>query len=823
MKKYFCALIVLIILISLSGTAWGGLAIAPPSNMKIESYTSDKARITWTKPDTTGLAQCDGVILLMSAIPAKNNPVVFDVDAVTFNSVYTQAGVDDSSYHYIANVNAGDNGDVIITGLTDGIDYKFILVSYLINTGGGIDFFQSDNTLIDTVSAEVPPATGADGTSRTLTSFHIPWTNPAGTQGEWWDAVVQIAREGDPVETAISKSALELGSEDATLFTADSVWNDAFTDAGEMNYLTGLGSDNINYCIYAGTGTSVNFTGLNEGTEYHFLVFTYYEDGTGAKKWSDGLAWSWSTLKAEPSSHVTEFTATADGYYEIDLSWNDGGGGGDVTADGYLIKASATSLEAITNPDDGTDPGEDTDLSDGSAVVNVTSGTSHSFTGLSENTTYYFKIYPYTNSGTDIDFKTDDTIPTATETTDEIIITLVMTEINNADSTDFAFIEIYNTTSSAINIQRYSIMQYNDNYTTTFSSSSSDLTIMKRDSTNIPTGGDINIPAKGFLLLIRGSVNNVPIETFAGEGYYHRDIDAEVLFAWDGDANAGVPQIDGGESFILKNGSGAMVDKSSSGEDGEIKVDGVLTGFDSHKRYERIGVKAYNWKSENLNYSTATPGALSTDNQNDSSLPVELTDFAAVAQSGGVTLSWTTESETENLGFLIERRTVEANHDSPSDWSQIASYVDTDALAGHGSTSEAHEYSYSDAAVVPGVTYLYRLGDVDYSGSMTYHKEVEVKVEVEDEKMPLVFGLKPAYPNPFNPSVTIPYGLTEDGNMSLKVYNLRGELVKVLMSTYALKGTYSLNWQPVNLSAGIYFVRMQAGHRTSMQKVVFVK
>jgi hypothetical protein len=86
-----------------------------------------------------------------------------------------------------------------------------------------------------------------------------------------------------------------------------------------------------------------------------------------------------------------------------------------------------------------------------------------------------------------------------------------------------------------------------------------------------------------------------------------------------------------------------------------------------------------------------------------------------------------------------------------------------------------------------------------------------------------VFGLQPAYPNPFNPSLTIPYGLTEDGNMSLKVYNLRGELVEVLLSTYALKGTYSMKWSPQNLSAGIYLVRLESGKRTNLQKVVFVK
>jgi hypothetical protein len=86
-----------------------------------------------------------------------------------------------------------------------------------------------------------------------------------------------------------------------------------------------------------------------------------------------------------------------------------------------------------------------------------------------------------------------------------------------------------------------------------------------------------------------------------------------------------------------------------------------------------------------------------------------------------------------------------------------------------------------------------------------------------------VFGLKPAYPNPFNPSVTLNYTLTDDGQASLKVFNLRGQFEETLISTYALKGTYPVTWQPENLSAGVYIIRLQSGNRTNLQKVLFVK
>lgn len=205
-------------------------------------------------------------------------------------------------------------------------------------------------------------------------------------------------------------------------------------------------------------------------------------------------------------------------------------------------------------------------------------------------------------------------------------------------------------------------------------------------------------------------------------------------------------------------------------------------------------------------------------NESDNSLPVELTSFSAISQSGGVVLNWRTESETENLGFSIEKRLQVTGN-----WLTVADFTTCEALAGHGSTSEAHEYAYTDAAVVPGATYLYRLGDVDYNGKVTWHKEVEVKVEAQSAQVPVEFGLQPAYPNPFNPCVTIPYGLAEDGNISLKVYNLRGQLVETLISAYALKGAYSINWQPQNLSAGIYLVRLESGKKTNLQKVVFMK
>ncbi|MBU0712536.1 T9SS type A sorting domain-containing protein, partial [bacterium] len=204
----------------------------------------------------------------------------------------------------------------------------------------------------------------------------------------------------------------------------------------------------------------------------------------------------------------------------------------------------------------------------------------------------------------------------------------------------------------------------------------------------------------------------------------------------------------------------------------------------------------------------------------DASLPVELSSFTAENQSGGVLLKWSTESEIENLGFILERRDSKFEI---GNWEEIAGYITDSRLQGQGSVTHRTEYSYTDNAVTPGVTYEYRLGDVDYNGKVTWHKKLEVKVESESTKIPSEFGLHKAYPNPFNPAVTLSYGLKEAGQITLQIYNLRGQLVETLISAYQLTGTYDVTWQPENVSAGVYIIRLQSGSKTNLRKLVFVK
>lgn len=211
----------------------------------------------------------------------------------------------------------------------------------------------------------------------------------------------------------------------------------------------------------------------------------------------------------------------------------------------------------------------------------------------------------------------------------------------------------------------------------------------------------------------------------------------------------------------------------------------------------------------------------------DVSLPVVLVDFTAEQGRDGVVLRWTTESELENLGFIICRKCKVSPTGVPegksSKWEEIASYLTDAGLQGQGSTSERYNYQFIDFAVQPGMTYEYRLGDVDFGGKLTWCAGAEIRIKIEDVPVATEFGLQKAFPNPFNASVTLCYNLSEDGETSLAVYNLRGQLVGTLINAYKTKGTYQTNWQPRQLSTGIYIVRLQSGARTTYRKIEYVK
>jgi Secretion system C-terminal sorting domain len=185
--------------------------------------------------------------------------------------------------------------------------------------------------------------------------------------------------------------------------------------------------------------------------------------------------------------------------------------------------------------------------------------------------------------------------------------------------------------------------------------------------------------------------------------------------------------------------------------------------------------------------------------------PVELTSFAANVNEGNVNLNWSTATETNNQGFDVERKTTTGEY-------QKIGYV-----AGFGTSTETHSYSFNDDNVTAG-SYTYRLKQVDFDGTFEYSNEVNVDVTA-----PLEFALDQNYPNPFNPSTTIKYSTAQDGLVKLAVYNLLGEEVTTLVNTTQKAGRYEVSFNASNLASGVYVYRLETPNFISAKKLMLMK
>jgi hypothetical protein len=205
-------------------------------------------------------------------------------------------------------------------------------------------------------------------------------------------------------------------------------------------------------------------------------------------------------------------------------------------------------------------------------------------------------------------------------------------------------------------------------------------------------------------------------------------------------------------------------------------------------------------------------------NDPDNPLPVELVSFRGTATAQGVQLTWQTATELNNAGFEVRRKTA------GEDFVTIASYRFDPSLRGKGTTSSTTTYSFVDATVEAGKTYTYRLRSVDYDGTIhDYAQTVSVEVREPVQARGYEYALEQNYPNPFNPTTTIRYSLKETGKVSVRVYDVMGREVKVLVDGVQGAGEYSVVMDAMGLSSGVYVYQLRAGGLLLTRKMVLAK
>ncbi len=177
-------------------------------------------------------------------------------------------------------------------------------------------------------------------------------------------------------------------------------------------------------------------------------------------------------------------------------------------------------------------------------------------------------------------------------------------------------------------------------------------------------------------------------------------------------------------------------------------------------------------------------------------VPVELTAFFALNTEGGILLKWTTATETNNSGFMIERASSSAT--PVQEWQELK------FIQGKGTITEVSDYEYTDVISKPG-KYSYRLRQIDFDGSINYSNVVETEIEG-----PQVFVLSQNYPNPFNPSTMINFSLPVDSHVSIELFNTLGEKVDELINRDYSIGSHEISFDATKLSNGVYYYSIKA-------------
>lgn len=99
-----------------------------------------------------------------------------------------------------------------------------------------------------------------------------------------------------------------------------------------------------------------------------------------------------------------------------------------------------------------------------------------------------------------------------------------------------------------------------------------------------------------------------------------------------------------------------------------------------------------------------------------------------------------------------------------------------------------------------------------------------IGIEQVSAEIPAKFELKQNYPNPFNPTTNIEYNVPKQSEITLKVFDVTGKEVQVLVNENQLAGTYRVNMKALNMASGVYFYTLDAdGLRIDSKKMILVK
>lgn len=164
-------------------------------------------------------------------------------------------------------------------------------------------------------------------------------------------------------------------------------------------------------------------------------------------------------------------------------------------------------------------------------------------------------------------------------------------------------------------------------------------------------------------------------------------------------------------------------------------------------------------------------------------------------------ITWQTASEIDSKGFEVERSLDNKNFEK-------LAFVES-----QGNSTVTNAYSYLDKNLPEGVLY-YRLKQIDNNGGFEYSDVVSVNVKVGATTILSVA------PNPFTEQFTLTLSENVPTDAQIELLDLNGRLIRVLNKNVGTQTNHTFDTNSLNLSAGVYFVRVQHAAGNEVVKIV---
>ena len=330
--------------------------------------------------------------------------------------------------------------------------------------------------------------------------------------------------------------------------------------------------------------------------------------------------------------------------------------------------------------------------------------------------------------------------------------------------------------------------------------------------------------------------NGGPTVMSDGTGFYS----ASVAFGWSGTA---VPS-GGGYNYTPVNYSYTNVTADIANQDyvaatKYVKVSGIVTWSSTTNPIEGITVTFSNGGptvTTDVNgyyevyllkpYSgTAAPFgggcdfAPSSKTYTNISAKEENQDYAASPQFAKIS------GFVKDVNTLpIEGVDVAFNNGGKTVITDVSGYYEIYVNWGWSGTSTPSKAGYNCEPISYSYTTIStKQENQDYTGT-----EIALGLEDYISSLPEEFTILPAFPNPFNPSTTLRYGLDKDSHVTIEIYDISGKLISTLLNEEQSLGWYTLVWNCTNqqgtqVPAGLYLSRIISGNDVRTNKLMFLK